>query len=469
MNALWRFLQPLVSFVGGVRRLGLRAIVLTIAAMAVLNISILTVLSLTSRNFDQRLIAPPIMRQAAAAAALMDGLGPDERRVALAALNSPVLRFSLTPDFSETPPVQNPAPVFVPVLAAYAAVLGDRAFSVYLRVEKGFWFWRSAALTDDLIIVMRLADGSGLVVETGATFRRAVALYAIALIVALAGVVLIGLMIWASLSYARPLGRLADASQHFVEQVKVNPELDPLPETGPKPVRELANALNLMNAQLVRMMAERTTTLAAIAHDLRTYLTRFRMRSEFIEDDAQREDAVRDCEDMAQLVENALMLGRSAVKPLAPERLELVAWLGDFVERRAALGEPVTLSAAIGVAVVSVAAPELKRVLNNLVDNALRYAGSATLSLTEAGADLMVIEVRDDGPGVPEAFLAQISEPFTRVEGSRSRDTGGAGLGLAIARTLVERSGGALTFSNRAAGGFCARVQLRRADGPPKG
>lgn len=468
MTLLRRLTAPLTAFFGAVRRLGLRALVLTFATMALINIAFVAVASLSGEKQRQTLLAPPIMSQAAAAANLMDALGPEQRRMGLDALNSPVLRVAITPDFLKTPSVEDPEPVFVPLIAAYAAVLGDREFSVYLRDQSPWSVLRRAKLTDDLIVVMRLADGSGLVVEAGESFRRVLGVFGISIVFSAASLVLIGLMAWASVSYARPLARLAAASETVAERIDAGVDVEPLPEAGPKPVRDLAAALNLMQARLGRLMAERTTTLAAIAHDMRTYLTRLRMRSEFIDDLAQREKAVRDLEDMTQLLEDALWLGKSVAETPARQRLALGAWLGGFVARRAEIGEPVTLALegdadpAAQSAIVEVAAPELMRALNNLVDNALRYAGAATVRVDAAAAETVAIEVLDDGPGVPEAFLERMSDPFTRSEGSRSRDTGGAGLGLAIAKALVERVGGALRLANRAEGGLRARIELPR-------
>ena len=284
-----------------------------------------------------------------------------------------------------------------------------------------------------------------------------------ALVFGFVSLVLIGLMTWASLSYARPLGRLAHASKGYVEGANETSGLGQLPETGPKPVRELAAALNLAGTKLVRMTVERTTTLAAVAHDLRTYLTRLRMRTEFIEEGPHRDKIVRDIEDMAQLVEDTLLLGKGAAKPPVLERVELAGWLEDFVDRRREVGDPITLSQMPSTAFVDVATPELTRALNNLVDNALRYAGEATLSLVEDDNDMVSVEVLDRGPGVPDTFIDHMSDPFTRLEESRSRDTGGAGLGLAIAKGLIEQVGGGLSLGNRQGGGFRALVTLRRS------
>jgi signal transduction histidine kinase len=471
MKPIGAILRTLVVPFSQVRTLGMRALILTIVAAAVMNVSILTVLSGLGSDMDQGLRAPPMVRQAAAAAQLMDKLGPDDRILALDATSSQGLRLSLIPDFAATPPVENPIEVFVPIIALYSDVMGDRPFSVYKRTHGGIWDWSTATLADDLIIVVRLADGAGLVIENGAAFRRLVSLYGVALIVGLLSLVLIGLMTWASLSYARPLNRLAMASKQFVAAASAAAPVEPLPEIGPRPVRDLAAALNLAGAKLMQLTIERTSTLAAVAHDLRTYLTRLRMRSEFIEDVVQRDKAIRDIDDMTQLVEDTLLLGHAAKWRPLPERVDLARWLQDFVERRHDMGEPVRLSITARTADVMAATPELTRILNNLVDNALRYAGTANLVLKTDAPDAVEVEVEvwDDGPGVPEAFLGRMTDPFTRLETSRSRDTGGAGLGLAITKALTEQIGGTLHLANRNSGGFSARVTFAKADAKARG
>lgn len=452
--------QRWTAFFRAASRLGLRTLVLTIFAIALVNISFAIAMRWSAPDFDNSLAGPPMVRQAAAAARLMDELDVEARPLALAALNSPVLQFSLSARFDDTPPVENPAPVFVPLISMYQAVLGDRPFSVYQRAGARTGVLRPTTLSDDIIIVMRLADGTGLIVSSGEEYQRLVGSYGVALVVGVLSVVLIGLMTWASLSYARPLEHLARASRSFVERANAAARPEPLPETGPRPVRELASALNLAGTRIARAMAEQTTTLAAIAHDLRTYLTRLRMRSEFIEDAVQRERIAKDIEDMSRLIDDTLLLGEAAHRKPAFARVDLTVWLAAFVAHRAEVGDAVRAEMPPSAIIADIAAPELTRVLSNLVDNALRYAGSASLALSWIDPDTVAIDVVDEGPGVPAEFIAEMSSPFTRIEGSRSRDTGGAGLGLAIAKALLQQIGGGLSLSNLDRGGFRARVTL---------
>lgn len=457
--------RPWTTILGAVGRLGLRMLVLMIVAIALVNVTVAYAMRRSAPQFDNSLAGPPMVRQAAAAARLMDDLNAENRPVALAALNSPVLQFSLSDRFEDTPPVENPAPTFVPLISMYQAVLGDRPFSVYQRGEVRRGLLRPAKLSDDIIIVMRLTDGTGLVVSSGEDYRRLVGSYGVSLVIGILSVVLIGLMTWASLSYARPLEHLARASRTFVEGANNTARLEPLPEAGPRPVRELASALNLAGTRIVHAMNEQTTTLAAIPHDLRTYLTRLRMRNEFTLDPEQRNKNAKDIEDMSRLIDDTLLFGQAANRKPAFTRVDLTAWLAAFVARRVEVGDAVQTRMPPAAVFTGIAPPELTRVLNNLVDNALRYAGSASVAVSLVDPETVAIDVIDKGPGVPMDFIAEMTSPFTRIEGSRSRDTGGAGLGLAIAKALVQKIGGDLTLSNLEQDGFRARVTLPL--GPP--
>ena len=446
-------------------RISVRAVFVALIALAFVQVIVLTSARVIRPDDPAGLLAPPIIRQAAAAARLIDGLAPGAEGDALTALQSPMLRFVVLPDFEATPPAENPQPIFVPIIEAYREGLGERPFSVYRRSERHLFGLRAwdptvGRLTDELIIVMRLADGRALAVEAGAAYRRQIFFDAVAVTSVALAFGILALLVWASVSYAGPIQRIASAAARFSRRL----DAAPLSVRGPKPVRDLAEALNHMQAELKARMAERTNTLAAVAHDLRTYLTRLRMRAEFIEDPAQRDKAVRDVEDMTALVEDSLFLARDPRADGETARLDLTALLTDAAARRREMGASVALATPEGAAAIArIAGGGVGRALDNLLDNALRYAGAAELSLTVDG-DQARVAVRDRGPGVPEAKLAQITAPFERLEPSRSRETGGAGLGLAIAKAMIERAGGALTLANRDGGGLEASFELPLAD-----
>ncbi|MBM2576356.1 HAMP domain-containing protein [Jannaschia sp. Os4] len=258
----------------------------------------------------------------------------------------------------------------------------------------------------------------------------------------------------------RPLGALAAAARaagRGDRAVRV-------PEDGARELREAAAAFNDMQARIARADAERMRLVAALGHDLRTPITSLRIRAEMLEEAggetgaeaAAMGDTLREMEVMA---DGLLAFARGEGEAEAPERIDLAPWLGRLAAARgAAVGD----MAAVAAQARPVA---LGRAVGNLVDNALRYAGGATLRLDREGAEA-VIAVEDDGPGIPPERLGEMTEPFRRGEASRGRDTGGAGLGLAIARAVAEAHGGALRLRNRAGGGLAAEIRLpAEADG----
>ena len=232
----------------------------------------------------------------------------------------------------------------------------------------------------------------------------------------------------------------------------------PLPLTGPAEVRDTTLAFNRMQDQLTRFGTERTRMLAALSHDLRSPLTAMRLRVEVLDED---EDSIRLkalVAEMQALVETTLDFARGAAVQEAAVQVDLAAVLAILV-RDAAAGEGhATLTAAQPV-LATVHPTALKRALRNLIDNAIRYGDVARVTLT-GQPGLAIITIADDGPGLPEDQLAALFEPFVRREASRSRDTGGVGLGLAIARTALEAYGGDVILRNRAEGGLEAMVRL---------
>lgn len=257
----------------------------------------------------------------------------------------------------------------------------------------------------------------------------------------------------------RPLRRLAQAADNFGRDLPGTP---PLPETGPREVREAAQAFNRMQRRIREFVDERARTLAAVSHDLRTPLTRMRLRVEQL-DDAQRLPLQNDMDELQQLMDTTIDLARnSSGEDFAP--VDVAALLESLVEDRQDMGLNVILGNAEslnGVVPLRARPLSLKRCLGNLLDNAVRYGGSAEVSV-EDGRDALTVTICDHGPGIPEEDLQRVFEPFYRLEPSRSRSTGGSGLGLAIARSMARQHGGDIELSNRAEGGLCARVTFPR-------
>ena len=198
--------------------------------------------------------------------------------------------------------------------------------------------------------------------------------------------------------------------------------------------------------------------VAAISHDLRTPITRLKLRAEFIEETVEREKMLRDLDEMEAMIKETLALSREDANPEPRAKVDLAALLADSVEgmEHVALEIDPALKASAFLEAQPIA---LKRALVNLIENAIVYGRRARVRLSERAAEFE-IAIEDEGPGIPAAELERVFRPFYRLEASRNRESGGAGLGLAIARSVVRAHGGDITLENRAAGGLRAAVTL---------
>lgn len=253
-----------------------------------------------------------------------------------------------------------------------------------------------------------------------------------------------------------PFQRLAEAADAFGGDL----ESPPLPETGPTETRRAAEAFNRMQERLRRLIVERSRALAAVSHDLRTPLTRLRLRAELVDDETLRAQINADIDDMQAMVESTLdyLRGLRENEPL--QTIDMAALLHSLVADEQALGRPVTLTGTVVAPYVG-RFSALKRALSNLIDNAVKYGHEARLTIEDSATELRLI-VQDSGPGIPEADLALVIEPYVRLENSRSRETGGVGLGLTIARDAALIHGGRLQLENCPDGGLKATLRLPR-------
>lgn len=268
---------------------------------------------------------------------------------------------------------------------------------------------------------------------------------------------LVGCAWWAVRLATRPLLALATAA----ERLDVSGRGPAISETGPREVEAAARALNALQARVAAHVSERMQILASISHDLQTPITRLRLRMEAMDETPAQERLLADVSQLARLVREGIDYARSATTSLgAAVRLDLPAFLDSVVGDYQEMGRLVQRRA--GAAMAMRTHPQvLRRIVQNLVDNALAYAGSAEVAHVEDADGWVSIEVLDRGPGIPEAALLDVLQPFHRLEPSRGRASGGTGLGLAIAEQLAHALGGRLTLSNRVGGGLCARVTLR--------
>ncbi|QZH75985.1 MAG: two-component sensor histidine kinase [Erythrobacter sp.] len=246
----------------------------------------------------------------------------------------------------------------------------------------------------------------------------------------------------------RPLAALTHRVESFGGTRNGEPPLEP---TGPEDARRLIAAHNAMEARIATLLDEKDVMLGAIGHDLKTPLAALRVRIESVEDDTERARMAATIEDITTSLDDILSLARVG-RPSDPlERTDLSALVGAVVEEYEDMGEDVVLEASERMA-LPLRATWLRRALRNLISNALRYGEQARITLVkENGA--AVIRIADSGPGIPEAEIAAMFEPFARGEASRNRETGGAGLGLTLARAIAEQHGGTLRLANAVGAG----------------
>ena len=260
--------------------------------------------------------------------------------------------------------------------------------------------------------------------------------------------------IWALRRLTAPYALLANAAERLGRDINASS----LPENGPREVRAAAHAFNLMQERLRRFIGDRDQLVAAISHDLRTPVTRLRLRAEFVEDADQRARMLADLEDIEAMTRSVLAFASDTAQPEAREQIDLISLL----ESLCADMPDVTLDLApdLPPRLKCLAGPVgLRRAIANLIDNAVKYGGVARVSLALDAAAIR-IAVDDDGPGIPTEDMQAVFRPFRRLETSRNRETGGAGLGLTIARSVARAHGGDVILTNRNGGGLTAEIVL---------
>lgn len=310
-----------------------------------------------------------------------------------------------------------------------------------------------------VLIVMRLPDEAWLTIATTLgdirPWHSEVFLFAFVVMTVAA----VGLVIWSVRRLTTPVRTLALAAEALGRDVNA----PPLPEDGPTEIATASAAFNTMAARIRRFVQDRTELLTAIGHDLRTPITRLKLRAEFIEDDEQRRKMLNDLEELEAMVSATLAFGRDAKTAETVSALDLAEMLRTVLDEAGdARPDAVDRLAYAGPRHLTVRARPLalKRALVNLVANALAYAGNARVSLDVPGTGMVRVCIEDDGPGVPPDQLDRVFEPFHRLESSRNRETGGVGLGLPIARNILRAHGGDVLLGNRPAGGLLVTVLL---------
>ena len=306
----------------------------------------------------------------------------------------------------------------------------------------------------ELSISVALKDGRWLNVEYNFHRPPLQTAWPSILAMALAAVAIAVVVLWAVQRISRPMKALATSA----ERLGRGESPDPLELAGPAEIRRVTEAFNMMQGRITRHVRERARMLAALGHDLRSPLTAMRLRVEMIDDDETRERLTSTVDEMQSMVETTLTYAKGVAIDEAPVQCDLRAMAGEIAAEMELNGASVEVEP--GEPLTTTVRPvSLKRALRNLIENAVKYGDRASVFF-KTGKSIVRIIVEDAGPGLPEADLERVFEPFVRVDASRSRETGGVGLGLAVARAVARAHGGDITLQNQSDGGLRAEVTL---------
>jgi signal transduction histidine kinase len=389
----------------------------------------------------------PLPAQIAALVELLEHTPPAERPSVLRAVTSYTMTARLEPGMhiSATAASQRVSRLTARAVKPYLSDLGGRPSSV---TASGFTFVTPVALE----LRVGLETGDTLIVDVNRAPVTSVLGLPVGFVAGLLGTVIGLAALIATRRQILPLAELAAAVDRF------DPVETPAPplalRAGAPEIRALIAAFERLQSRLSHLLVGRMAMLGGISHDVRTFATRLRLRAELIPNPIERERAAEDIGDMIRLLDDALLASRAGAGELAEELVELDQLVNAEVAARRAEGNAVELRESQAQLECSVLGDRLalRRIVTNLIDNALKYGGSARLSL-QAGNGFAELTVDDAGPGIPRQLRKIVLEPFVRMDDSRSRRTGGAGLGLAVVRTLVEAHRGTVRISDAPGGG----------------
>lgn len=307
----------------------------------------------------------------------------------------------------------------------------------------------------DLRVAVPLPDGQWLTFATALPERGPAVSRQFFVSMALMALIILAVSVWAVRRITAPLAFLSTAAERLGHDLNA----PPIPESGTIETRKASRAFNTMQARLRGLIENRTRMLAAISHDLRTPLTLLRLRAETI-DDPERERMLATIGEMDAMLRATLQFARDEADTEPRRPTDVAALVQSVVDDMADAGLPVAMRPAPSI-VLECRPDALKRALRNLIDNGVKHGQSAEVEI-ESTPDSVVIAINDQGPGIPEEELSRVFQPFYRVDPSRNADTGGIGLGLAIALSIAQAHGGELTLANRTVGGLRASIVLPR-------
>ena len=340
------------------------------------------------------------------------------------------------PPFDQRPP---PGPM---------GAMGGMGGMMHNMTGPGFGVWRG------LQVAVLLSEGQWLSFATTLPQGAPSVSWQFLISMALMGLIVLAVSVWAVRHVTAPLGLLSAAADRLGRDVTA----EPLVEAGTVEMQRAARAFNRMQERLRRLVESRTEMLAALSHDLRTPLTLLRLRTEGVADADERDKMLATIGEMDEMIGTTLAFARDEVRAEPRRKVDVSALLTSVVDDMADAGLPVAMAPAAPL-IHDCQPGALKRAIANLLDNAVKYGKRAQVAIGTT-AKAVEITIDDEGPGIPEAELPRVFQPFYRVEDSRNRDTGGTGLGLAIAQSIVQAHGGELTLANRPGGGLRACIRL---------
>lgn len=429
--------------------LGLRIIAILLSGFVIIQLLLVTVTALPTRGDDRRPYNLPRPTDVRVLAETLETATPARRTELLDVFNGSLYTLRLAPGIPAGYEGGLPE-----LRASYAAALPHRTVTLTSRrpligraLREQPWAGRLFAPVQ---LTVGLSSGETLVIESRPSSVVRTYLRRRAVMGALGGLLLLAILTAAVRRATKPLVRLSAGVRRFGSEL----DAPDVPVEGAREMRELASAYNDMKQRIADLVGERTRILAAVAHDMRTYITRLRLRADFIDDPEQRRKAAADLQEMSAMLDDTLLFARQdASDGPEPRRLDIDAEIEAVVAVRREMEDTVWFDAGAKGTAVQLSPLALRRILANLIDNGLRHGTAVSLSTTREG-ETVEIRVSDNGPGVPSAALARLGEPFGRLDPSRDRTTGGVGLGLAIVRALAERSGGTVRFANQDGGGL---------------